>query len=592
MEDMHISTNFFDPHNQEERSNPMRYILELIQRLESQCIVCSKAPLNCTEVSALLSSPFVEGVILKSDNRELLNIFSSRLGFFIKDGHRWDPPMRLVLDVIYLGSWTEFGARFAWFLYRSGVRRIYSVSFTKGFEERSTIRVLIERTLASLVYRLWRKLGANNHASFAYQKFFYSINLLLLKDFCPPVSVIQTTGQRGRIVMVCGSLGPGGAERQLTNTFLGLVAHGFDDAHLLYHLPMYKPNNFFLPHFIEAGVTFSQLDKIPIGDLISAGVKAGLLKHLGLLGDLGDEVTAHIREFIVRKPEIVHAWLDHVNVVAGLAALLAGVPRIILSCRSVAPIHFALNQPYMRPIYSMLAKYPHVTLLNNSEAGAESYCRWLGISRSRIDVIKNGYDFSALPMPQELPYLRSEYRYRLGIPADAPVIGVIMRFSEEKRPFLWLEVARLVAHQIPKAHFVMIGDGPMRYQVQKIAHEALQERCHFPGHEGDIRMPLASMDIFLLTSRAEGLPNVLIEAQALGVVPVAINVGGVTETLVDGDTGWLVNKSDPNSSAKKVIELLNDKEAYRHASTRASEFVRSRFSQDRMIEQTLRVYGY
>ena len=95
----------------------------------------------------------------------------------------------------------------------------------------------------------------------------------------------------------------------------------------------------------------------------------------------------------------------------------------------------------------------------------------------------------------------------------------------------------------------------------------------------------------MLTSRVEGLPNVLIEAQALGVLPVAIDVGGVKETMIEGKTGLLLKSSDANSAAEKIAELLTNQEAYRIASSKAREFVRSSFDLDRMIDQTLNVYS-
>jgi glycosyltransferase involved in cell wall biosynthesis len=136
-------------------------------------------------------------------------------------------------------------------------------------------------------------------------------------------------------------------------------------------------------------------------------------------------------------------------------------------------------------------------------------------STASIRTIDNGFDFT-----DEMPHghwERGGYRAKLGIPADAPLIGGMLRFSEEKRPLLWLEVAAAVRRHLPQAHFLLIGDGVLRAEVEERAQRAdLIDAIHPPGVEKDSLRAMADMDLFLLTSRVEGLPNVLVEAQAAG----------------------------------------------------------------------------
>lgn len=571
-------------------------LFDVIQRVGQPCMVCARVSLKHSDVAALLSQPLVEGVILESENRELLAAFPRRLGFYTKSGSDWQLPAQVVADMVYVGRWTDFGARVAWLAWRAGIRRIHHASAFQSHHTRGTFWMAIEKSLRSLLYRLWqlplrRKLADSTELAFRLEEYLFSRRLRLFEDLLLPIPDAPTVWQKGKIVVVGGTLGPGGAERQLTATLLGLFARGHRDLHFLHHSPMHKPNDFFLPQLIEAGIPFSQVDLIGDSNPASPGIDEELEQRLAPLGDLGAEVAAYAREFLVRRPEIVHVWLDHMNVVAGLAALLVGVPRIVLSCRSLAPVHFAFIQPYMRPIYRLLAKFPNVTFLNNSEAGAADYRRWLGITTLKIQVVRNGFDFSILPSPQELPQLRSEYRRRLGIPADVPVIGVIMRISEEKRPLLWIEIARLVAQKIPNAHFLMVGNGPMRDQVEKVAQSALPEKIHFPGHERNAAMAMAAMDLFLLTSRIEGLPNVLIEAQAVGVPPMTLDVGGARETLDDERTGWLMKSADPAQVADKIKSLFKNREHLDAVSRNGPKFVATHFSHARMLDDTMAVYG-
>ena len=107
------------------------------------------------------------------------------------------------------------------------------------------------------------------------------------------------------------------------------------------------------------------------------------------------------------------------------------------------------------------------------------------------------------------------------------MLGSVFRMSEEKRPLLWLDVAANVAAQRPDAHFVVCGDGPMRDEMRTYAAElGIADRVHLPGAQSNIGSWFKLMDVVMLTSRHEGLPNVLLEAQSLGVPVVAPDVGG------------------------------------------------------------------
>src|SRR5262249_57772804 len=119
--------------------------------------------------------------------------------------------------------------------------------------------------------------------------------------------------------------------------------------------------------------------------------------------------------------EVVQGWLDWDNVRAGLAAVLAGVPKIVLSCRNINPTHFNLYQPYMDAAYRALIQVPTVTLVNNSRAGADDYAAWIGMPRTDIKVIYNGVDFR---MQGRLSADAAiALRSAMGIPTDAFVIG-------------------------------------------------------------------------------------------------------------------------------------------------------------------------
>jgi glycosyltransferase involved in cell wall biosynthesis len=574
----------------------LKGLVDFTLRIGRPCTFYLRDRMEYRDLEWLLSQRYLESVVLETENPDLGYAFPERVGYHSPDDGGWQMPLKIAKDMVYVGPFADFGVRAACRAWHAGIRRVHVVSNVRRDEVYSLSYVIIRKALSSLLYRVWvgpvqQRIEKRVLSLFLVQELLFSRRLQTIQGAVTRCSLAPSDWVPNRIIMVGGTLGPGGAERQLTATLTGLFARGHTDLLLLHHSPMEKPNDFFLPKLIKAGVPFAQVDRNFLSiKRTSPEFEAELEKLLVPLGDLSETIAPYLREFYLRRPEIVHIWLDDMNVIAGLAALLAGVPRIILSCRSLSPTHFALNKHYMRPAYRLLAKFPNVTFLNNSDAGAADYSRWLGIERVSIRVVRNGFDFSGLPPLRELLKLRNEYRRFLGIPIDAPVVGVIMRVAEEKRPFLWIEIARRIAKKSSDSNFLMVGNGALCEQVKSVALSALPGKIFFPGYEVNVAMAIASMDVFLLTSRAEGLPNVLIEAQAIGVPPVAIDVGGVSETMVDGKTGVLLKTSNADVAAEKVVDLLSDRDAYRITSFKAREFVRSSFDVNRMIDQTLSVY--
>jgi glycosyltransferase involved in cell wall biosynthesis len=288
------------------------------------------------------------------------------------------------------------------------------------------------------------------------------------------------------------------------------------------------------------------------------------------------------------RPAIVHTWADYPNVLGGIAAELAGVPSVVMSGRSVAPDNFpSLFQPYMRPGYLALLRRRDVLFLNNSRAGAADYARWLELADDDVQVIHNGFDFP----PRAAAGVREAVRLAHGIPPDAPVVGSIMRFSEEKRPQFFIDVARILNAAEPRLRFLVFGEGPLREEMLAFAKSCgLAEILTMPGLTADAWGALAAMDVFVLTSRMEGLPNVLIEAQAAGLPVVCTGVGGMEETFIDGETGFSVRDASAARLADAVARLVREPELRQRMSEAAEAHARASFGIAMMLDQTAKAY--
>jgi glycosyltransferase involved in cell wall biosynthesis len=152
---------------------------------------------------------------------------------------------------------------------------------------------------------------------------------------------------------------------------------------------------------------------------------------------------------------------------------------------------------------------------------------------------------------------RAEKRRELGLPANAPIIGSVGRLTEQKAYDLFLEAAALVKAHLPEAHFLLVGDGPLAADLQTQAEElGLSPHIIFTGARADVEELLQIMDVFVNSSRWEGLPTVMLESMASRIPVVATDVSGNRELVRDGENGRLVPPNDPSALAQAIRETL------------------------------------
>jgi glycosyltransferase involved in cell wall biosynthesis len=411
----------------------------------------------------------------------------------------------------------------------------------------------------------------------------------MLRDATPMTDAISR-----RVVLVCGNLAPGGAERQVAYTVKGLVSQPLESVQLICHYLTREHAgrlDFYLPQIVDAGVAVRELNRQTASSDLSK--MPGAFRDVGpfLHGGLPTDIADLYLEFKEIKPEVVHAWLDWDNVRSGLAAALAGVPTIILSGRNINPSNFALYQPYMDPAYRALAKLPNVKMINNSRAGADDYARWIGIGPERIEVVHNAVSFEAWKRPDSLAIKAARRKY--GIADDHFVVGGVFRFNAEKRPLLWVHTAAHIAKKLPHARFILFGQGPLQQEMIQISHEhGLTDRLVLAGVTDDPLSAMTLMDVLLLTSFGEGLPNVLLEAQWASTPVVTTDAGGAKEAIEVGCTGWVAPSNEAFDIGELIVSLHSQPNLLSRARARGPAFVRASFSVEKMISETLRIYGF
>jgi len=174
---------------------------------------------------------------------------------------------------------------------------------------------------------------------------------------------------------------------------------------------------------------------------------------------------------------------------------------------------------------------------------------------AKVRVVPNGVDLKRFaPRPPS-----SALRASLGVPPSAPVALSIGRHVPEKGYRHLVDAAALVERARPGVHWVLVGDGELRSELEARARRlGLESRVHFTGWRDDVADVLALSDVFVLPSQSEGFGRVLVEAMAMGRAIVATAVGGVPDVVLAGRTGLLVQPADPVALADAVRALLDD----------------------------------
>lgn len=401
-----------------------------------------------------------------------------------------------------------------------------------------------------------------------------------------------------RVAIVTSSLGAGGAERQVAYTSQSLTA---DEKLTSLAIVVEDLNPVLGRDFFASEVEKSGHELLSIADHgRSKMVREAVSRFpecrddIALLQSFPPEVSSLATPFYawlkLNPTDVVHTWQDTVNVSAGIASVLAGVPKIILATRSTRPDSRRRLRPYLLPGYHALLSRPEVSVVNNSINGARDYEGWLGLESGEITTIHNGLDVVSM---RHRASRRSvgKIRETLELTDDHLVLGGVMRFTEEKRPELFVDVAINAAKRDPNLRFVLVGDGPMRAgEIQKISAEGLSDRIILPGAQRPVEPWMAAFDMLFLSSRMEGLPNVLIEAQALGTPVATMQVGGAPETLENDVTGILINETNIDVIASMILEKLYDLDWRHMASKAGAARIRRHFSIEVMGAHTKSIY--
>jgi glycosyltransferase involved in cell wall biosynthesis/protein-tyrosine-phosphatase len=334
-----------------------------------------------------------------------------------------------------------------------------------------------------------------------------------------------------------------------------------------------------------------------IAVLLNEGPLACELRRLGVAVTVIDEslhsaaaiFVALLRVLRDHPVDVVHTHRNKDTVLGVIAAKLAGVRGVVRTFHGESePFH-----GWARARYRLYEAFDRVTLrcladriVAVSGKMAERLDR-SGYGADRVACIHNGVDLKRVRSER----VREQVRRELGIAPAAPLIGTVGRLSPVKGHVHFLRAARLILQGERAARFLVVGDGPLRGDLERSAKEfGLQDACVFAGARGDVFDLVSALDVFVLPSLHEGIPMALLEAMALGTPVVATAVGGVPEVVADGVNGLLVASGDAPGLAEACLGLVRDAMKARKLALSARRTVEERFLREQNGQALVDLY--
>lgn len=330
----------------------------------------------------------------------------------------------------------------------------------------------------------------------------------------------------------------------------------------------------------DQGVLRAEVEQLGIGEITAYPLNSFFNRNFA-------QQLRRLRSFLrEREIDIVHTHGLYTNIFGIIGAALARVPVRIASRRETGGLRNGVRRWGERRAFS---------LSNMIVANAEAVRRELiaeGVPSKKVLTVYNGLEVERVAPQAVLE--REEALALLGLPREEArrfvTIVANVRHPVKDHP-MFLRAARRVRAEVPQAAFVIAGEGELMPTLRSLAGELGIERdVFFTGRCARVAELLAISEVCVLSSKAEGFSNAILEYMAAARAVVATDVGGAREAIVEDETGYLVPSGDDAAMAERIITLLNDPERTREMGERGRLAVKEKFSCEAQLERTEKLY--
>lgn len=270
-----------------------------------------------------------------------------------------------------------------------------------------------------------------------------------------------------------------------------------------------------------------------------------------------------LRQIIRHKPEILYTLTVVPNIWGRLFGRLAGVPAIVSGFRALEP------RQWERLLWPFCDR-----LICNSNVLRQRAIMRHWVPATRVAVVQNCVDIRSFK-----PCAR--------VQEETLQVVSVARLVPEKAPLVLIEAFAVAHRRVPNARLTLVGEGPMLAQVEAcIKRLRLQNVVEIVQGCGEVRPYLVRAQIFILASKREGSPNVILEAMASGLPVIAARTGGIPELVDHGRTGLLVEPENISAFAGALVELLRNDSRRESLGANGREKAVRQYSPEAMVEAT------
>jgi glycosyltransferase involved in cell wall biosynthesis len=299
------------------------------------------------------------------------------------------------------------------------------------------------------------------------------------------------------------------------------------------------------------------------------------------------QLRRFVRHLRARKIDILHTHDFYTNIFGMTAGALARAPVRIASRRETS----GMRSPSQKKAQSFACSLAH-QVVANSEAVREQLIGE-SVRPDKIKVIYNGLDLDRVTPHSSLT--RAAALVALSLPHELHTrrfVTIVANLRHEVKDYpMFLRAARRVRAAVTDAAFLLAGEGELTESIRAQAAELGIERdAFFLGRCEKLAELFAVSDVCVLSSKAEGFSNSILEYMAAARPVVATDVGGAREAIVEGETGYLVPSGDDATMANRIISLLCEPDKARAMGAQGRRLVAQRFSRDAQLERTADLY--
>lgn len=335
-------------------------------------------------------------------------------------------------------------------------------------------------------------------------------------------------------------------------------------------------------------------DLAPLGvDWYVVGTEQGWIRQptpwYRLLADTRDRAQQMLDLIEREHVDLVHTNSNH-RIEGALAANLAGIHHLYLAhieYQHDMPVF--VRFPLTRPSYARLMGEISSRIVTVSQAVADTLAPY--VPAGKVEVIHNGLELDDLDAEAARG---GAIRKELGLRDDAVLVAAVGRLNPDKGFDLYIQAAHRVLREEPDTHFLVVGGDEVKSYADELRAQArglgVDDRVHFLGFRTDVPSLLRQSDIFVLSSRREGHPYVLLEAMGCGCPAVASRCAGVDETIVQGETGYIAEIGDANGLANGIFNLLRDPKLRSEMSAAAKKRIQDHFQAKNMVDRLMAAY--